>query len=281
MALLPRDRRRVKTANGDGKGEEEAAAKRSAYEEYYHASKIRVPDSVPASAGGLNKTNWDLEIRKRYTQPLSSEALEFPDATGIYARMVPICYEESVVGGAQMQCAELVAIAAEAYVKEVLWGVFNRTRSNGPKYENGAGGGIFTSAFKRQVEREEKEVKQGKLETSRESGQLPVESREAFSRRPIGMADMKMASYVGYSLWNGMPLIGSRVTDGSFEDEQEEWRRERESERAAQAEMDGVEAGLVDDPVDTDDDDYGWEGFSGPDREALGSLLEDCLAIRA
>jgi hypothetical protein len=282
-ALLPRDRRRIKAIGADKAEDDAAAARRNIYEEYYRAGKIKVPDSVPASAGGLNKTNWDLEIRKRYTQPLFSETLEFPDAATIFARMVPICYEESVAAGANQTCAELVTIATEFYVKDFLAQIFDRTRSNGPKYDNGAGGGVFTGAYKRQLAREEECFKNGKVEKSRENGLLPVEAREATARRPIGMADMKLAANVGRGLWNGMPLIGSRIVEAALEDEVEEWKRDREAEQEwyeHYAAANGTDdAG--DDAMEMDDDEYGWDGAGGTDREALGSLLEDCLAVRA
>ncbi len=38
---------------------------------------------------------------------------------------------------------------------------------------------------------------------------------------------------------------------------------------------------LPTDEMEIDDDDYGWAGGGAADREALGSLLEDCLSIRA
>ena len=285
MSLMPRDRRRIKAIAAD-KAEDEAAARRNIYEEYYRSSKIRVPDSVPASAGGLNKTNWDLEIRKRYTQPLFSETLEFPDAATIFARMVPICYEESVAAGANQTCAELVAISTESYVKDFLAQIFDRTRSNGPKYDNGAGGGVFTGGYKRQLEREEEDFKAGKVQKNRENGLLPVEAREAIARRPIGMADMKVASNLGRGLWNGMPLIGSRIVEAALEDELEDWKRDRDAEQDwyAHAKMYAAANGTddtADEPMDLDDEEYGWEGVGGTDREALGSLLEDCLAVRA
>jgi transcriptional coactivator HFI1/ADA1 len=285
MALLPRDRRRIKAIAAD-KAEDDAAARRNIYEEYYRASKIRVPDSVPASAGGLNKTNWDLEIRKRYAQPLFSETLEFPDAAAIYARMVPICYEESVAAGANQTCAELVAIATESHVKDFLAQIFDRTRSNGPKYDNGAGGGVFTGAYKRQLEREEEDFKNGKVQKGRENGLLPVEAREAMTRRPIGMADMKVAANIGRGLWNGMPLIESTIVEAALEDELDEWRKDRAAEQdwISAAKMYALANGVddtADDPMDMDDEEIGWEGVARADRETLGSLLEDCLAVRA
>src|SRR2546423_3242828 len=42
MSLMPRDRRRIKAIAAD-KAEDEAAARRNIYEEYYRASKIKVP----------------------------------------------------------------------------------------------------------------------------------------------------------------------------------------------------------------------------------------------
>ena len=280
MALLPRDRRRLKTMAVD-KAEEEAAARaRNTYEEYYQAGKIRVPDSVPASAGGLNKTNWEPEIRKRYTQPLFSETLEFPDAANIFARMVPICYEESIASGSSMPCAELVSIAVESYVKDFLGTILNRTRSNGPKYENGAGNGVFTGKYKRQVEHEEESFKAGNIQRNKDSGLLPVEANETVNKRPISMGDMRTAASVGKGLWNGMPLIGSRINEAFLEDELDEWRRDREAEQNWAAGANGaVENG--DDAMDTDEDDYGWDGAGNADRAALGSLLDDCLAIKA
>jgi transcriptional coactivator HFI1/ADA1 len=325
MGLPARDRRRLKGAGAAGdKAEDENLWKRK-HEDYYQAGKIRVPENVPPSAGGLNKTNWDLEIRKRYTQPLFSEILEFPDAAGIFSRMVPICYEETVAGGASMPCAELVAAGTETFVKDLLSSVFNRTRANGPRYENGAAGGVSTGAYLRQLEREEDDFHNGKVHKGRDSGLLPVETREAIARRPIGMADLKVAGGVGRGLWNGMPLIGSRVAEAALEHELEDWLEERRPMEAAADALakdqhttttaanlatvtaigpgniaEDVKPALAPPPLpppvsisapapnfptvdfmDVDEDDYGWHGGGAADRQALDSLLDDCLSIRA
>ena len=281
MALPPRDRRRIKGMGVEKADEDAMGSRRNGSEEYYQAGKIRVPESVPASAGGLTKTNWELEIRKRYAQPLFSETLEFPDAATIFARMVPICYEESVASGANMQCAELVSIATESFVKDFLGTIFNRTRSNGPKYDNGAGSGVFTGGYKRQLEHEEEECKASKIQRGRENGLLPIEGREASTRKPLSMSDLKVAGSVGRGLWNGMPLIGSRIGDGALDGEVEDWREEVAvaAARSALAHHDDHENGQH--AMEVEDDDYGWEGGGAADRETLGSLLEDYLAIRA
>lgn len=291
MALPARDRRRLKGLGAGGdKAEDDSLMKRK-YEDYYQAGKIRVPENVPPSAGGLNKTNWDPEIRKRYTQPLFAETLEFPDAASVFSRMVPICYEESVASGSSMPCAELVAVATETYVKDLLSSIFNRTRANGPQYDNGAAGGVSTGAYLRQLEREEHDFRDGKIQKGRDCGLLPVANREALARRPIGIADLKVAGGVGRGLWNGMPLIGSRVAEAAFENELDDWLEERRALEAVlknpQSSMAVIASrGPVDEPpppdeMDIDDDDYGWQGGGAADKEALGSLLEDCLSIRA
>lgn len=263
--------------------------RRNGYEEQYNASRIRPPDNIPTSAGGLTKTNWELEIKKRYQQPLFSETIEFPDAAGIFARMVPICYEEAITSGSSMQCAEFVGIASEIFIKDILGGIFNRTRANGPRYENSAGGGILTGTYKKHVAKEEAEVQSNTLSLDRDTGLLPVEAKEAASRRPLHMNDLKLAGSVVRGLWNGMPLIGRQVAEAGLETEQEEWRADRAAlEMGLQSltatnngplTANGIH-GFVDMDLGDDGDDYGWEGSGAVDNEALNALLEDCLAIR-
>lgn len=278
MSILPRDRRRLKAID---KPDDEAAAT-SSYEDYYQAGKIRAPENVPGTGGGLAKTNWDLEIKKRYTQPLCAETSEFPDANAASARMAPICYEESIPAGAAPQCAELVSIAAEAYLKDFLGGIFHRTRSNGPILENGLGGGIQIASYKKQLARETADFKAGKLQKSRDTGLLPVEAREATTRRPLAMSDIKASQAIVKGLFNGMPLIGIQVSEAPHESEQEEWRTERAAEQAYLEQRGYSMANEANgDDMDIDEDDYGWAGATLGDKEALGSLLEDCLAIRA
>ena len=280
MWIPARDRRRIKALQGDK--QEDDNLTNNVYEGYHQAGKIRAPENVPATGGGLAKTNWDLEIKKRYTQPLFAETSEFPDANAVSARMLPICYEESITAGAAPQCAELVSIAAEAYLKDYLGGIFHRTRSNGPVLENGLGGGIQTAGYKKQLARENTDFKAGKLQKSRDTGLLPVEAREASTRRPLAIADMKAAQTVVKGLFNGIPLIGVQVFEAPHESEQEEWRMERAAEQAY-LEQRGytLTHEQNEDGMDIDEDDYGWVGASSGDKEALGSLLEDCLAIRA
>ncbi|KAK5043276.1 hypothetical protein LTR13_001047 [Exophiala sideris] len=276
MALPARDRRRLKAVAND-KAEEEAAARKNPYEDYYTAGRIKAPETATTTtAAGITKTNWDLEIRKRYLQPLFSETLEFPDSSTIHGRIVPICYEEAVASGCSMQCAEYVGIAAETYLKSVISEVFDRVRSDGPRYDNSASGGILTSAYKKKIAREEEEVKAGKLSKTRDDDLLPCEAQAAYSRKPISMADLQLTSRVGPLPWDQTPLIGWTITNASAGHDYDEWH-------ASRGEPQAVTNGHVEkmeDAMDVDSsDNYGWEGAGSHDTSALESVLADCLAV--
>lgn len=283
MALPSRDRRRLKGIVSDNKAagteEESAASLRATIEQYQNSSRIKAPQPPAASGTGI-KTNWDIEIRKRYTQPLYSETHEFPDAAVIHARMVPICYEESVPSGTSMECAELVSIATETYVKNKLHDIFNRVRSNGPRYDNGAAEGIMTGKYNKRVTREEAESKAGRLLRDRDNDLLPTESLEAKMRKPLGIGDLKLANSIGPSLWNGMPIIGANINHSLFDVDIDEWYAQRELDGygTLAGQVNGNANGTHDpDAMDTDDD-ATWEGTGFGQvselRDTLSSLLK-------
>jgi len=195
--------------------------------------------------------------------------------------MVPICYEESLVSGCSIPCAEFMATATETFVKEVLSGIFGRTRSNVPA---GSNNGIMTKRYKRQLEREEDGWLRGEVTRSAGNGMLPVEMKEANGRRPLGMSDLRLALEIGDCALGQMPLIVERVMGGYFEGElEEERKREVLIEEAFRAEastngMMEVDGRNGDEPS-IDESDWGWEGGGATDRDKLNSLLDDCLAI--
>ncbi|KAK2784220.1 transcriptional coactivator hfi1/ADA1 [Emmonsiellopsis sp. PD_33] len=265
MQLPPKDRRRIKAIP-----EPEPQSQPNPLEEYHQAKQIRLPDQVPASAGGLNKTNWELEIRKRYAQPLASEIGEFPDADSIFARMVPICYEESVVNGATMPCAVYMAIATENFVKEFLSTVFARTRSNGP---SGTINGTMTRKYRRQLQREEMAFTRGELVKHTTSGFLPVEAKEASTRQALGVPDLRLALDLGGGLLGHMPLVVSEILGGYVEEE-------LEAERNDYIESLN-DADRFSDKMEIDETGWEWEGGTAQDREQLGSLLDGCLSMAA
>ena len=293
MAIHARDRRRLKNmaaeADGKAKAEDDAAQKRNQYEEAYLASKYKVPEVTnAATASALTKTNWEPEIKKRYQQALFTESAEFPDATNVFARMVPICYEEAITQGSSMATAELVVTSAEYFLKDFLSTVMERVRANGPREENSVtsnghdgifGGGIFTSKYKKQVSRELDAVKEGKLQRTRDDEMLPTESAVAKARRPLGINDLKLANRVGPSLWSRVPLLGFELENKPSETEYDDWRAEREQETT---QVNGhVDGARTDDEMDVDDDEFDWDAEGYGDRDMLDSLLDDCLAMPA
>lgn len=146
MALAPRDRRRIKEIS-DSNPEEILP---NLLRNYHQAKQIKIPDpDVPpqsATPNALNnKTNWEAEIKSRYNLPLACESGEFPDLDGIKMRMLPICYEEGVVGGVGEATAQFMNVAAEVFVKEILSSVISRVRCNRTTT-------IKTDGFKRKME---------------------------------------------------------------------------------------------------------------------------------
>ncbi|KAL5048529.1 hypothetical protein BDW71DRAFT_196167 [Aspergillus fruticulosus] len=265
MQLPPRDRRRIKAIPERDPHD----TIRNELEEYHLAKQIKLPSQVPASAGGLNMTNWELEVRKRYAQPLASETGEFPDAESIHARMTPICYEESVVNGAGVACAEFMAIATETFVKEVLSVVFSRTRANGP---SGTINGMMKRSYKQQLEREELAFTRGEIAKDGATGLLPVEAKEARTRSALGVRDLRLSLELGNGVLSHMPLLVDQIMGGYLEDELEADKRDR-------ADTNGTEPADMVDEMDVDEADWGWEGATAGDHQQLGSLLDECLSM--
>lgn len=224
-------------------------------------------------------TDWELEIRKRYAQPLAAETGEFPDAESIHARMVPICYEESLPSGAGLPCAEFMAIATETFVKEVLSGVFSRTRSNGP---SGTINGMMMRKYRRELEREELAYTRGEISKDTATGLLPIEAKEASVRRPLGVRDLRLTLELGSGVLGHMPLIIDQIMGGYFEDELETEKLDRFENGVGEH----GEVKASDDEMDLDEaddtlSDWDWEGGTGGDHEQLSSLLDECLSMAA
>ncbi|KAI9854695.1 MAG: transcriptional coactivator hfi1/ADA1 [Vezdaea acicularis] len=269
MQLPARDRRRIKETG------RELGDIGDPYDFYSglliderRAKDIKLPDVVPASAGGLSKTNWELEIRKRYMQPLSSETGELPSAATIKERIVPICYEEGVVSGPSLTVPHFLSVATSTYIKEVLSSVFSRTRSNGPNY-------ISTNKYKRQLEREEELWLREEIARS-SGGLLPVEQKAAAERDPLAMADMRIAVEMGEPWLGSMPLTVHNIITSYLGDD-DTLEGEANDERANGTERKNSDIRMEN--SDASDSAYGWEGGAQADRDMLDSLLDDCLAV--
>ncbi|KAG9857646.1 putative transcriptional co-activator, partial [Aureobasidium melanogenum] len=279
MALSARDRRRIKSAKDNLPAVPPPGPLR---ENATYATALtvpvtssQIPDAIPTNATSLSKTNWDLEIRRRYAVPLASETLDFPSRADIQARIEPICYEEGVglsavpmTSAALQAIAELVEIATETYIKEKLTNWFSATRSNAP-----GDLGPMTAKFKAQMRSEEEAVDRGQLSRSA-AGYLPCEQEALARREPLSMDEIRMSMRLDETRQRIDPFLAQEI-------------------------MDNVEMDMVDTPMaltngdhhdnnnkQTDgdammideDDDLGWEGATAADRDELFGVLDSVLA---
>lgn len=202
--------------------------------------------------------------------------------------MVPICYEEGVVNGAATGCAEFVNVAAEFYIKEVLCSLFGKVASNGVSGTNF----IKTAAFKRQLEKEDDGFWKGEV-IKNAAGFLPVEAEESSKRKALTMSDLKLAYSLGDSYLGQVPIIAGEILNSRYADETEDREPEEPPKsiemvrtRSSGVNVNGVNGvnginGHAHDPneMDVDENDYGWQGSNERDLLAIGSLLDECLAI--
>jgi transcriptional coactivator HFI1/ADA1 len=274
-----------------------------------------VPSDAGSSAGGktskckqlllgsiLNISDWDLEIRKRYVQPLAVETGEFPDAETIQNRMVPICYEEGLAHGCSPACAPFMVSATEHFIKEMLSIMYNRSRTNIP---SGSVNSVMTHRFKKQLEQEEDSLSRGELVKVAGTGLLPVEAKEAATRLPLAMHDLKLATRIGDAGLGQFPTALAKVAnsyeEGEYEALQEQARLDalsmkyggdddpRHHDKALAIDADGdVKMNGMTNGVngthtymadDDTEDDWGWEGGSASHRDLLNNALEECLSI--
>ncbi|TVY29555.1 Transcriptional coactivator [Lachnellula hyalina] len=299
MQLPSRDRRRLKDLSQNEFDPQDVFA--SVFGEHRRPKAARLVDSVPASAGGLNKTNWDLEIRKRYAVTLGMESGEFPDMQNIETRMLPICYEVGLTSGHVADAAQFMSVATETYLKEVLSAVFSKTRSNGPGTAGSAGTGggaswVQTHKYRIQLEKEEEAWSRGEVQRDK-GGLLPTEAKAALERGPLGMADVRTALELNDCGLSQMPVVMESITFGFREGELEAWDDysfpesytpgfvedfDGDIEMGGMNGTNGVNGvnGLNGHNYDAESD-SGWAGGEYEDKADLDNLLDSCLAIGA
>lgn len=204
--------------------------------DYRIARSIKLPDSVPASAGGLNKTSksfresqnftyafrdWDLEIRKRYNHPLSHETLEFPDNTSIQHRMLPMCYEEGLPNGATEACPDFMVIATEMFIKDVVTSLISLTRSNflsQPSHVSSSS--LLTNGVQLPVNGA---VVPPSIVSRRHPSLGSSSHLGSLAGRPLTLADMKVALGIGGCNLGQMPDIVTNVISSWPEGVLEGW----------------------------------------------------------
>ncbi|KAL2757877.1 hypothetical protein ACRALDRAFT_1074725 [Sodiomyces alcalophilus JCM 7366] len=319
MQLPARDRRRIKDLAQNEYDPYENIA--SIFTETYRrpSRTAEVPSSATGigSAGDINKMNFDIEIRKRFAQPLAVESGEFPDAPVIEGRMLPLCYEAGLASGHSPEAAQYVSSATEAFIKGVLSSIFSKTRSNGPGEGGSAGLGVGTSwiqthRYRRQLAREEEAAQRGEL-TRDKSGLLPVESRAAAERGPLGMADVRVALEMADNGLAQFPIITTGITYGWREGELEDWydytwvpgceaaaagagaegetkldvrppstKELTNGHGKGEKDADGDGVGVGDGDamdVDVESEELFWDGAEHHEQAFLDSVLDSCLAV--
>lgn len=282
MALHARDRRRIKTTK-DGVRLVETSLKD--LQDYRNELAVKLPNSNNANnasstdgsmtaGGGLGKTNWDLEIRRRYAQPMAAETLEFPSVSDVQSRIEPICYEEGVASapaanGGLQACAELVEQATEVYLKALLGDICGHTRSNHAEE------GVQTSSFKKRLRKEEEEAERGVVQRSA-AGLLPVEMEVQASRVPLSLDDLRLALEVRDDFVRQDRYLKEEIVLGR-------WPNVGGKGPARTPKLtNGVSgAGHADGVTNGDAADHnegwGWQGTSNEDQDALFGVLDNVL----
>ena len=228
--------------------------------------------------------------------PLAVESGEFPDVSVIEGRMLPFCYEAGLVSGHAQDAAQLMLVATETYMKDILSTVFSRTRSNAPGASGSTGLNVGTSwiqthAYKKQLAIEEDACRRGEVSRDK-SGLLPVEAKAAGERGPLGLSDMQLALELADFGTANFPVISTSITNGYREGELESWHDYTWLPDIERAELpDGV-AGLpginggssVDlpnghgDAMEIDDEMW-WPGGEVDDSSQLDTMLDTCLTV--
>ncbi|KAH6644155.1 transcriptional regulator of RNA polII, SAGA, subunit-domain-containing protein [Boeremia exigua] len=215
MQLSRRERKRLKTIPAAetvsvGGQDGAAAGALGPVNELIEMKRGKQPEVGPVGPAGGYKTNWDIEIRKRYTAPLFSETHEFPTASSISARLLPSCYEFGLPQGHSPDCPDLMNLATETFIKEALVSFLGKVATNGDGY-------VRTGAFKKRVEKEEALADRGEL-TRDAKGDLPVEQEERRKRKLLCMEDLRLALQLGDGYLGQAPIIAGNIINASFLD---------------------------------------------------------------
>lgn len=292
MQLPARDRRRVKDLAHNEWDPHESIS--NVFTETHRKPSV-VADAPPSAVGGINNMNFDLEIRKRFAQPLAIESGEFPDIGMISGRMLPFCYEAGLVSGHTAEAPQFLSVAVETFIKEILTQVFSRTRSNGPGDSGSAGFGIGTTwiqtnKYRQQLGYEEDAAQRGEVARDK-SGFLPIESKAASERGPLGMSDLRLSLEMADTGMAQFPVLMTQVLYGYREGELENWddytwvHDYEPTGRVEEILPVGINGGkshdLVNGHVDAMDidNDMWWEGAESEDMDMLDGVLDSCFAV--
>ena len=167
--------------------------------------------------------DWDLEIRKRYNQPLSHETLEFPDSASIQHRMLPMCYEEGLPNGAAEACPDFMVIATEMFIKDVVTSLVSLTRSNFLSQTSHAStSSVLLNGQQSQLVNGAAAPLSGKG-PQRHSSMGSGSYLGSLNGRPLSITDMKVALSIGGCNLGQMPDIATSVMSSWPEGVLEGW----------------------------------------------------------
>lgn len=215
----------------------------------------------------------------------------------ISGRMMPFCYEAGLVSGHSADAPQLLSVATDTFIKEILTQVFSRTHSNGPGETGSAGFGIGTTwvqtyRYSKQLHEEEELAQHGKLVRDK-NGLLPIESKSASERGPLSMADFRLSLEIADTGMSSFPILLAGILNSYREGELENWndytwiggkQPSREVEELYTTEMKGGESNELTngswDPMDIDNDPW-WEGAEGQDMDMIDGVLDSCLAVNS
>ena len=294
MLWGPRDRKRIKTSKEGTKPVNQGFQE---IQNYANELAVQPPQNQgqtepqsatgtgPTGAGsGLAKTNFDLEIRRRFASTLASEALEFPALSEIQGRIEPISYESGLTGvqqGALQGCAELIEQATEVYVKEMLGALLGHARSNVPGIAS-----VQTSRFRKRLRHEEDDAERGVLQRNA-AGLLPVEMEIQANRDALDMQDLRLGLKLDDAFLKTDRFLGEDIMLNQYPDLDLNPKSDSplfgNGSRASAPATNGVhdkaeEKDAPADPMDIDELDFGhFKGITKKDSDLLMSTLDDCL----
>ncbi|RYP30296.1 hypothetical protein DL767_006330 [Monosporascus sp. MG133] len=191
----------------------------------------------------------------------------------------------SLVNGHAPDAAQFMTIATETFIKEFLSVVFRRTRSNGPGDSGNAGfaagsAWIQTHKYRRRLRREESALAKGEISRDK-SGLLPIEAKSASERRPLDIADLRLALDIGDCHLSSFPAVTKSIVYNYREGELEHWNDYTYIDGHKSTIFQDMGVGGIDshpEPMDIDSEDHGgWEGAENTDMQALDAVLDSCL----
>lgn len=205
--------------------------------------------------------------------------------------MLPFCYEAGLASGHSTDTPQLLSVATETFVKELLTQIFARTRSNGPGDSGSAGYGVGTNwiqthKYRKQLSYEEEAAHHGEVARDK-NGLLPIEARAAGERGVLSMADVRVALEMADTGISQFPIVATQALYGYRDGELEHWtdytwangvEPEREVVELGTEAVNGGLANGHDDAMDIDNE-MVWDGAEEADMDMLDGMLDSCLAV--